>query len=180
MAKDERLLTPEEVEYIAFEGGGGKGNAYLGAIKAIWEMILTKENSLKGYAGASAGAITALLLASGYSHSKIKEILSTDFNRFFDFPEADNDRVVMLSEDGGHLGAIVADDLLKVLSGGESFAGAGEVNSAHFRVVLTLVEPGLQGQGHLPVEAVVNLGAVEGDPGYMAVQFEEDTVVFFH
>ncbi|MCB0614763.1 MAG: patatin-like phospholipase family protein [Phaeodactylibacter sp.] len=87
MAKDERLLTPEEVEYIAFEGGGGKGNAYLGAIKAIWEMILTKENSLKGYAGASAGAITALLLASGYSHSKIKEILSTDFNRFFDFPE---------------------------------------------------------------------------------------------
>ena len=65
----------------------------------------------------------------------------------------------MLRQDGGHLGlSFSATISWKVLPGGEGFAGAGEVNSADLRVVLALIEPGLQGEAHLPVETVVNLG----------------------
>ena len=84
-----------QIKYLALEGGGGKGNAYLGAIKALEEAsILTFENNqlkgIQGISGASAGAITALLLGSGYSFDEIKtELQRTDFDNFLDGPDTD-------------------------------------------------------------------------------------------
>jgi predicted acylesterase/phospholipase RssA len=84
-----RKLKPEEVEYLAFEGGGGKGAAYLGAIWALENADVlparpkgntkaTKgceepggESSIRGISGASAGAITAFLLSIGYSAKEL-------------------------------------------------------------------------------------------------------------
>ncbi|WP_316803469.1 patatin-like phospholipase family protein [Pedobacter nototheniae] len=81
-----------EINYLSFEGGGGKGNAYLGAIYALEEAkVISFQNSkltgsIKGISGASAGAITAFLLGSGFSGDEIFILLSKDFNYFFDYP----------------------------------------------------------------------------------------------
>ncbi|NLB23812.1 MAG: hypothetical protein GX762_01390 [Bacteroidales bacterium] len=93
MGNEKGFLKPEEVKYLAFEGGGGKGNAFLGAVKGLEEEGVLKykngriSSSVKGIAGASAGAITALFLASGYSFESLrKDIFSVNFNDFFDPP----------------------------------------------------------------------------------------------
>jgi hypothetical protein len=76
-------LKPEQIQYLVFEGGGGKGFAYLGAIEVL-EKLRVFDNVL-GYGGASAGAITALLLSLGMNCIDIeKYLLETDFNKFFD------------------------------------------------------------------------------------------------
>lgn len=59
--------------YGVFEGGGAKGVAYAGALEAMagngcW---------FKAVAGASAGAITAALVAAGLSHKEIEEKTDT-------------------------------------------------------------------------------------------------------
>tara|TARA_Y100000310_G_scaffold227412_1_gene229662 strand:- start:161 stop:1156 length:996 start_codon:yes stop_codon:yes gene_type:complete len=68
---------------LVFEGGGVKGIAYAGALE-----ILEKEDILSNVtrvAGASAGAITALPLALGYSAKELKKIItSVDFASFSD------------------------------------------------------------------------------------------------
>ncbi|RPD38186.1 patatin-like phospholipase family protein [Chitinophaga barathri] len=92
MTSLDKPLSPEEVEYLSFEGGGGKGNAFLGAIRALEDhMILRVENGLpagiKGISGASAGAITAMLLGTGHSSLDIANILKADFEDFFDGPD---------------------------------------------------------------------------------------------
>jgi NTE family protein len=60
----------KDIKFIAFEGGGGKGIVYLGAIRAleaVKKLPLSKKNRdnpdlkgdlLTGISGASAGAIT--------------------------------------------------------------------------------------------------------------------------
>lgn len=72
-----------DYEYLIFEGGGVKGLAYGGALKALTEAKLL--NNIKGYAGASAGAITATLCAIGYTPDEISAIIKdTDFSTFLD------------------------------------------------------------------------------------------------
>src|SRR5438552_8502231 len=86
-----RKLAVEEIEYIALEGGGGKGFAYLGAIDML-EKIKGKDGRsimerVKGFAGASAGAITAFLLSIGYDYKSLSEFLkNTNFDSFYDPP----------------------------------------------------------------------------------------------
>lgn len=71
---------------LALEGGGGKGNAYLGCIQALENYGLLR--GVTEYAGTSAGAITAFLLSMGHSYEKIRSILiSQNFNEFFDLPD---------------------------------------------------------------------------------------------
>jgi predicted acylesterase/phospholipase RssA len=80
-----RSLAPSDVRYIALEGGGGKGFAYLGAIGVLEELGVMQ--NVEGFAGASAGAITALLLSIGYTREKLERFLDdTDFTAFFDSP----------------------------------------------------------------------------------------------
>lgn len=103
-----KIKDPKQVKYIALEGGGGKGFAYLGAILALEELgiLPIKNNALTnneegkgilGISGASAGAITALMLAMGLTSSKIKAELSNSpgkFDVFFDDPKPNLHRKV--------------------------------------------------------------------------------------
>src|SRR2546423_9109336 len=78
-------LKPGEIRFLAMEGGGGKGFAYLGALGVLEELHVM--DHVEGFAGASAGAITAFLLSIGYDRAKLEEFLDeTDFNSFFDTP----------------------------------------------------------------------------------------------
>lgn len=79
MAYESGHLRPEEVKYLALEGGGGKGFAYLGAIAALESKSLGVLDHVEGFAGASAGAITALFLALGYKYEQIKKIMTEGF-----------------------------------------------------------------------------------------------------
>lgn len=64
-----------------FKGGGVKGIALVGALLAAEEQGWTWQ----GVAGTSAGAITAALVAAGYTAQELKPILfGLDFNKFKD------------------------------------------------------------------------------------------------
>lgn len=81
-------IEPREIRHLALEGGGGKGLAYVGAFRALEKIDGAQVLScIEGIAGASAGAITALLFAVGYTPDDMADYMSkTDFNKFFDFP----------------------------------------------------------------------------------------------
>lgn len=86
-----RKLKADDIEYLALEGGGGKGFAYLGAIDILEKIKGADGRSVmarvKGFAGASAGAITALLLSIGYDFKALSNFLAkTDFDSFYDPP----------------------------------------------------------------------------------------------
>ncbi|MEX0298376.1 MAG: patatin-like phospholipase family protein [Kordiimonas sp.] len=63
-----------KIENLVFEGGGVRGIAYAGAIKALQERGFLE--SVERVAGASAGAFTALLLSLGNTPDQVKEVLS--------------------------------------------------------------------------------------------------------
>jgi len=66
---------------LVFEGGGVKGIAFLGSLKYIEDQL----PNIKRLAGTSVGAISAMLIAIGYSLTEVKNIIwSTDFRKFFD------------------------------------------------------------------------------------------------
>lgn len=72
MGETREAATAEGVDgrlrlYVAFEGGGAKGVAHIGALKALERP----EFALCGFAGTSAGAIVAALAAAGYSADEI-------------------------------------------------------------------------------------------------------------
>lgn len=87
-------IALNNVNFLVFEGGGGKGVVFLGAAKALEQLgLLQRSNGrlspqgpIQGVAGSSAGAITAVLLSCGYSAAEIERILlgGYNFNRFFD------------------------------------------------------------------------------------------------
>ncbi len=65
---------------LVMKGGGIKGLAYVGALE-----ILSKKYKFNWFIGTSAGAITAILLAAGYTHDELLEIMrGKDFRDFFD------------------------------------------------------------------------------------------------
>lgn len=69
-----------------FEGGGGKGNAYVEALTQFQE-ILSKgpgQVAIDEFVGNSAGAITAFFLAAGFTPEETKEKQKQiEFNRFY-------------------------------------------------------------------------------------------------
>ena len=71
-------------ENLVFQGGGPKGIAYIGALK-----VLEKRNLLSGIkrvAGTSAGALTAMLVAFGYSSEEVyKFLVDKPLTDFLDF-----------------------------------------------------------------------------------------------
>ncbi|MHA2357420.1 MAG: patatin-like phospholipase family protein [Candidatus Heimdallarchaeaceae archaeon] len=84
-------VSKRNVEYLAFEGGGGKGIAYLGALQALEELEIIsyieekRENQIytrldtkkiKGVAGTSVGSVTALLVACGYTPVEAENIIT--------------------------------------------------------------------------------------------------------
>jgi NTE family protein len=92
------------IKYLAFEGGGGWGSAYLGALKALESLKIIQYKKydngsgttvkyldpakIKGISGTSVGAITASLVAAGYDHKFFYRILSSQLAlSFYDEPK---------------------------------------------------------------------------------------------
>ncbi|MEL7378364.1 MAG: patatin-like phospholipase family protein, partial [Bacteroidota bacterium] len=71
-------LKAKDIGFVVFEGGGGKGAAYLGAIVAleqagVFDRLNKRQNAVKGFAGASAGSILAFLCSIGLGPKEILE-----------------------------------------------------------------------------------------------------------
>lgn len=85
-------IKKENVKYISLEGGGGAGNGYIGALNALLELDILQYNenefrqtNIEGFAGASAGAITSVFLACGFTPMELQKIMKlVDFEEFFD------------------------------------------------------------------------------------------------
>ena len=98
----DKTLTPDKVSYLSFQGGGGKGMTYVGAIGALQRILngpsgsnlplvtpWKRSSRIKGVSGASAGAITSLFVCMGYTADDLAQLLgSMDFTKFFDGPDA--------------------------------------------------------------------------------------------
>ena len=73
----------QNTENLVFEGGGVLGFAYVGVVKALQEKNILK--NCIGFAGSSAGAITAALLACGATSETLEKALeSLDATELFD------------------------------------------------------------------------------------------------
>jgi predicted acylesterase/phospholipase RssA len=57
------LLHAEQHFHIAFQGGGAKGVAYLGAFKALKDLF--PETRIRSFIGASAGGLLAMAVSAG-------------------------------------------------------------------------------------------------------------------
>jgi NTE family protein len=131
-------LTKEKVHYLAFEGGGGKGVAYLGAIEVLENYykilpikqvelvkgfkivdknkVLPGSKQIKGVSGSSAGAITALMLSLGLTANEIKTELKDNaekFGNFLDAPKPGIHRIYHNGEIRTTLGLINRDSLVQ-------------------------------------------------------------------
>jgi predicted acylesterase/phospholipase RssA len=79
---NEAALPSRKTLALIMKGGGIKGLAYAGALREI-----EKHYEFNWFVGTSAGAITAVLLAAGYSTEELGQILSgTNFKEFLDAP----------------------------------------------------------------------------------------------
>ena len=68
---------------LVFQGGGVKGIAYVGALQVLEEQEILQ--GVKKVAGTSAGAITATLVALGYTPDEIHQMMTAlDFTKFED------------------------------------------------------------------------------------------------
>lgn len=113
-----KISRPEDIHYLALEGGGGKGVTFLGAIKALESKAVLPididkpgMNQIRGISGASAGAITALLLAMGATSTDIGNLLKKyNFNKFFDGPDKVGRYRVISRENKGTFREFVSDD----------------------------------------------------------------------
>ena len=67
------------VKNLVFQGGGGRGMAYLGALAALEDLgilpVGTQTSPIAGIAGASAGAITAFLVAAGFESWELAQMV---------------------------------------------------------------------------------------------------------
>jgi len=85
-------MNNKKIEYLTFEGGGGKAIAYLGAIRVmeildVLPYIKGQDGSLKGIAGSSGGAITSFFLAMGLNANEINSHTKNDnYDDFYDEP----------------------------------------------------------------------------------------------
>lgn len=80
---DETIAMDAPFENLVLEGGGVKGIAYVGALQALDKNGILK--SIKRVGGSSAGGITAVLLALGYTPDEIKtEMEAMEFTEFQD------------------------------------------------------------------------------------------------
>jgi len=72
----------EKKEYFGiFAGGGVRGTAYIGALKALSELNIT----LTGYASSSVGAVVASHMAVGYNYDEMRDLLlNVNYQQFKD------------------------------------------------------------------------------------------------
>lgn len=111
------IRTPADVKYLAFQGGGGLGFTYLGAIEALEALQILPirpgaPGQIVGVSGASAGAITALFLALGCGRSDFKELFSQKerFTAFYDGPNTGKCRGLLPQDYSAEISIPLADD----------------------------------------------------------------------
>lgn len=77
------MLTqlPHDADAV-FEGGGVKGIAFAGAVRAVEDAGVREWCNV---AGTSAGAIVASLLVAGYRADDLERIMTVDYRRFADY-----------------------------------------------------------------------------------------------
>ncbi len=110
-------------ENIACEGGGVKGIAYGGVVKALIEKGIMQ--TIKCIAGSSAGAIIAALEAMGYSDKALKEqIESINFKELQDIIPGDN-----LGQMLGSVAGILIENYLGSVPANSEAHGEGFINS---------------------------------------------------
>lgn len=88
-------VSKDDVKYLVFEGGGGKGLIYVSPLKALEELDILSYNTVNvngkdvyrldhkkiyGVAGTSVGGLTALLVAAGYTTEEICTVLTSDLD----------------------------------------------------------------------------------------------------
>ncbi|MBY9002238.1 MAG: patatin-like phospholipase family protein [Candidatus Heimdallarchaeota archaeon] len=88
-------VSIKNVKYLVFEGGGGKGLIYLSALQALEQLAILSyktedvngrkvtrldHTKIFGVAGTSVGALTALLVAAGFTTVEIHDILTSDLD----------------------------------------------------------------------------------------------------
>ncbi len=78
-------MTLANIEYLVFAGGGGRGLAYQSAIKKAQTYGLDLKK-VKGYAGTSVGAISALMVALEHNMEQLgKDIINCPGESFKDY-----------------------------------------------------------------------------------------------
>jgi predicted acylesterase/phospholipase RssA len=97
-------LKLSDIQYLALEGGGGKGFAYLGALQLLesnkaqtgLRNDINVLNQIKGVAGTSAGAITAFMIALGMGSKDIAQEIAhpTKLNSYDDFFDPSRPRYI--------------------------------------------------------------------------------------
>lgn len=78
--------TPVPIENLALKGGGIKGLAYIGALKALHDADIYA--GIKRVSGSSAGGIVALLIGLGFSVEEITDIMKN--LNFLDLMDPEN------------------------------------------------------------------------------------------
>ncbi len=88
-------VSKDDVKYLVFEGGGGKGLIYLSPLQALEELDILSYNTVNvngkdvyrldhkkihGVAGTSVGGLTALLIAAGFTSEEIHTVLTSDLD----------------------------------------------------------------------------------------------------
>lgn len=94
-------LKPSAVRYLALEGGGAKGIAFIGALAALEALDIrlisgSPRGSVCGVSGASAGSMTAFMYAMRYTPFQLIDIQLAPgaFTRFFESPQINSIRAV--------------------------------------------------------------------------------------
>lgn len=139
--KIEIIRPYPDYETLVYEGGGVRGIAYSGVNEAVVEAGIM--SGITTIAGSSAGAITAALVALGYSDVAFKrEISSLDFNKFQD-----------VSQPGGKLGkafganvGILSEAMIGAAPANEEVHGEAFINSgrALYLKLVDLIQQGIK------------------------------------
>ena len=78
-----KILNANQIDSLVFSGGGAKGLAYAGVVDELGKRGFLTD--IKKVAGASAGAIIALVFGLGYNPEEVIEIIEdTNFAEFLD------------------------------------------------------------------------------------------------
>ncbi len=106
------VQNPTNVHYLCFEGGGGKGSVYCGALMALEKLGIlpittafqdpkgSLDNQIKGISGASAGSITAFLVALGYTGAEsFKVIMRGELLKLLEELPSGESRVARITHD---------------------------------------------------------------------------------
>lgn len=83
--KQDREMVMLDINYLVFSGGGAAGVAFAGAIEALSAEKTFSFDQIKAVAGASIGAIAALVVALNYSPKEAQEkIIQINLRQFQD------------------------------------------------------------------------------------------------